>query len=456
MRHSTASLVITALLFACCATVALAQVTPDKTAPPTAKPNVIIMAKPGSFAGQPTFDFGPPFGGYIYQTPASLGCIYNLVAVVDQGCNPNLYLPNSASTNPAGGSKAIAIVDAYDDPTAAADLGVFSFQFGLPFANFTKVYARFGGTTPGSCTGFFAPTPPSAVTNNWDVEESLDIEWAHAMAPAAHIYLVEAQSDSFADLFCAETTAAGIVAGYGSITPPPAVGGGEVSNSWGCLCGEFSNEATYDGALNNPNVVTFFSTGDFGGTEYPSTSPLVVAVGGTSLFYNTDYDFQFETVWNNIPLCGALPGGCGFVTGGGVSAYETKPAFQDGVSNALLSFNGAQHRGVPDVSAVGDPYTGVWVYDSNSGGWFAVGGTSAATPIWAGIVNNASTRSKMWSSSSQIEAAKLYGDPNAISGTGPADTDFNDITFGNCNPTPARTGYDTCSGLGSPKAFGGK
>lgn len=163
---------------------------------------------------------GPPFPGYFYETPASLACIYNLVHQRDRGCNPNV-----ADANPNGGSKAIAIVDAFDDPIAVSDLTAFSAQFGVPLptpATFQVVYAT--GTNPG-----LDPT------GGWELEESLDIEYAHAMAPNAKLYLVEAASDSLGDLLYAEQVAASLVA---------AAGGGEVSNSWGG--GEFVGETGYD------------------------------------------------------------------------------------------------------------------------------------------------------------------------------------------------------------------
>jgi subtilase family serine protease len=108
----------------------------------------------------------PPFSGYLFETPASAACVYHLASPRVPGCNPNL-----TTTNVTGGSKAIAIVDAYDDPNAAADLAFFSAQFGLPKANFSVVYA----TTK----------PAIDPTGGWEIEESLDIEWAHAMAPSA-------------------------------------------------------------------------------------------------------------------------------------------------------------------------------------------------------------------------------------------------------------------------------
>src|SRR5271165_521139 len=157
---------------------------------------------------------GPPYAGYAYETPASLACLYGLVTAVT-GCNPN-----TATKVPTGGARMIAIVDAYDAPNAASDLAKFSTQFGLPAASFQVVYAS--GTKP-------------AYNMGWEFEESLDVQWAHAMAPSAKIVLVEAASNSFADLLTAEDVASSLV---------NAAGGGEVSNSWGG--GEFQGENSYD------------------------------------------------------------------------------------------------------------------------------------------------------------------------------------------------------------------
>src|SRR2546422_10236220 len=167
-----------------------------------------------------------PVPGFVAETPASLGCVYFLVSTRVSGCNPL-----TATVNPAGGSKVIAIVDAFDDPNAATDLAKFSAQFGLPAANFSKVFAS--GTKP-----------PQDPTGGWELEESLDIEWAHAMAPSARIILVEAASNSLTNLLAAETKAATLVA---------AAGGGEVSNSWGG--GEFSGETSLDSHFIQSGVV---------------------------------------------------------------------------------------------------------------------------------------------------------------------------------------------------------
>src|SRR6185369_14750530 len=198
-----------------------------------------------------------PAPGFVAETPASLGCVYFLASTRVAGCNPT-----TASLNPSGGSRVIAIVDAFDDPHAATDLAIFSSQFGLPAANFTKVFA--GGVKP-----------PQDPTGGWELEASLDIEWAHAMAPSARIILVEAASNSLSNLLAAETVAANLVA---------AAGGGEVSNSWGG--GEFSSEASLDNRFVKSGVVFFASTGDSPGTEWPGVSPNVVAAGGTTISRN--------------------------------------------------------------------------------------------------------------------------------------------------------------------------
>jgi len=140
---------------------------------------------------------GPPFQGYFYETPASLACVYKLLLVTSQdtGCNPNTVM-----VNPAGGASAIAIVDAYHYPTAESDLVRFSAQFGLPSANLQVVFAN--GRQP-------------KVNADWNIEAGLDIQWAHAMAPQAKIYLVEAASSSFTDLLNAVSVANALVKSAG-------------------------------------------------------------------------------------------------------------------------------------------------------------------------------------------------------------------------------------------------
>jgi kumamolisin len=421
MRHSAGSLVMAAALLATCATITFAQSgdTPTGITIPSssiassadagvaAHTNLQILG-PGAMSVTP-LSAGPPVPGLFYETPASIACIYGLQPPV-AGCNPNV-----TTLNPKGGKKAIAIVDAYDQPNAFGDLQHFSTQFGLtPItpATFQVVFAPHSGATPGTCAGP-ATRPPSGVPTGWTLEESLDIEWAHAMAPAATLYLVEAQSNSLLDLFCAVAVAGSLV---------NAAGGGEISMSWGS--GEFAAEVTLDHIFTAPNVVYLASSGDRAGAFYPTSSPNVVSVGGTTLSTNaTTGQFENENVWQS--------------TGGGPSRYEARPSYQ----NAIAGIVGAR-RGTPDISSDANPITGVWVYDSVTVGfpaWFVVGGTSVSSPTWAGILN----AQGVIYASSQAALTHLYGNAGS----------FHDITKGNCGPyisQNAQEGWDFCTGLGSP------
>jgi len=344
----------------------------------------------------------PPFPGYFYETPASIACVYRLVEVTIPGCNPN-----ATTTNPTGGSRAIAIVDAFDDPTAEADLATFTSQFDLPPTDFTVVYAQ--GTEPAQ--------DPSG---GWEVEESLDIEWSHAMAPEAKIYLVEAADNSFTNLFNAVTVAANLV---------KAAGGGEVSMSWGA--GEFKGETTFDSVFSTHGVVYLASSGDSPGTLYPAVSPNVVAAGGTTLSRDINTGkLILENTWQDA--------------GGGTSLLEPIPPFQKSVKYVVGNM-----RGTPDLSFDANPNTGVWVYDTNTVigiGWYVVGGTSVSAPSLAGVFNAAGS----FAVSSQAENWKLYSEKAKW---------FNNINYGDCGlniGTFATGGYDLCTGLGSPRTLRGK
>jgi kumamolisin len=346
----------------------------------------------------------PPASGYAYATPASLACIYGLVSSVAQ-CNPNSL---TSSSNSSGGSKAIAIVDAYHYPYALSDLQAFSTQFGLPAPNLTVIYA--------------SGSKPATSPNSWEVEEALDLQWAHAMAPNAKLYLVEAASNSTAALLAAVKVASSYVS---------AAGGGEVSMSWGEP--EFSTESNYDAYFQTANVVYFASSGDSAGTGWPCVSPYVVCVGGTTLRRSTTGNFLQEVAWNQ--------------GGGGLSHYYGIPAYQSGISTIVGS-----QRGVPDVALAADPLTGAWLYytPSNSGrpSWYIVGGTSWSSPTFAGIVNSAGS----FSLSSSAELTTIYSNLDTT-------TNFNDINNGWCYFDYAATavnGWDECTGVGSNLGKGGK
>lgn len=341
---------------------------------------------------------GPPYAGYAYETPASLACVYGLVTAVS-GCNPN-----SVTAVPKGGARMIAIVDAYHAPNAASDLASFSAQFGLPSASFQVVYAN--GIKPAYDMG-------------WELEESLDIEWAHAMAPEAKIVLVEAASSSFTDLMVAEDVASKMV---------NAAGGGEVSNSWGGS--EFSGETSYDSHFVRAGVVFLASAGDYPGTSWPGTSPNVVSAGGTTVRRSQSTgNYLSEAPWDSA--------------GGGISVMELRPGYQSAISSIV-----GKYRGVPDLSFDSNPVTGVWVYDANAYGWNIVGGTSVASPALAGIINSAGS----FYTSSNAELTTIYGKLGVAS-------DFTDITSGYCGAYAgfsAVTGWDFCTGVGSDKGTAGK
>ena len=338
--------------------------------------------------GEPEGGLGPGGG----MTPAQLRSFYGLGA--------------------SGGSGLIVIVDAYHYATALNDFNVFSAQFGLPQetstdplspANtvFQVVYAS--GSKPRANCG-------------WAQEAALDIEWAHAMAPSAKIVLVEAASNSFANLFAAVDVATTLA------------GTKQVSMSWGGS--EFSSEASNDvHFLQTPGVVYFASSGDTGGvTIYPSASPYVVAAGGTRVNTNSSGGFLSETGWSG--------------SGGGPSKYELRPVYQTGIATIV-----GTARGIPDVSSDADPNTGVSVYDSTRcqglSGWLVFGGTSVSSPCLAGMAN--------LSGHSYADSTVLLTNTYAHLGT----SSFRDILTGTAGSFSCTTGWDFVTGVGTPQGTSG-
>ncbi len=270
------------------------------------------------------------------------------------------------------------------------------------------------GTTP----------PPSSYGTGWDIEEDLDIEYAHAMAPNAQLFLVEASSTS--DLINAEQIAAACVAG---------AGGGQVSNSWGGE--EFKTETSFDKYFKATKVVYFASTGDDTYPSWPATSPDVVAVGGTTIASDGNSgQYEGQSSWYPNPDAFAegvtssygLPLG----EGAGSSAYEAKPSYQSKVAKVVGS-----KRGIPDIVAVADPVTGVYIYNPYSSifypytGWTVVGGTSVASPMVAGIAN----LSGDFFASTDLFLTALY-----TAGTGKTPlTQFAKMDSGNCGVPTSTT-----------------
>jgi subtilase family serine protease len=345
-------------------------------------------------------------------------------ATAPAGLTPQYAWPAYGLTWPpttGSGNGVIAIVDAYDYPTAKNDFDVFSNQFGLPHSTDTVC----NGTQP--CFQKVLAFSGKARTNcGWNQEAALDIEWAHAMAPHAQIVLVIAKSNSFTDLFHAVDVASGIVGASTNTL------GGEVSMSWGGS--EFSSEASNDGHFTTPKVVYFASSGDTGGKNiYPSVSPNVVSAGGTTLTLGSNGSFVSETAWSS--------------GGGGPSAYELIPPYQSVISGIVGS-----KRGAPDFSFDANPNTGVSVYDSTACqglvGWMVFGGTSVAAPSLAGIVNV----SNHFYSNSGIELSTIYSSYGGSSYS----TDFRDITSGSAGSFSTKTGWDFVTGVGSNKGTSGK
>ncbi len=327
-----------------------------------------------------------------------------------------------------GAGQTIAIVDAYNQPNVIGDLAGFDQEFGLAAPpSFTIVNQR-GGTS----------LPQNAPSNSWGVEISLDVEWAHVIAPSASILLVEADSESNSDLFAAIDTARN----YAGVSV--------VSMSFGD--DETSYDAGYDSHFTTPaghTGVTFVaSSGDFGAystdesttmiVQYPAASPDVVSVGGTTLTTGSNGSYVSESGWGAGASSNTQYG-----SGGGISLFETQPTYQSGVVTQSTT-----NRTVPDVSMDADPNTGVAVYDSYDYGagtpWEQIGGTSVAAPMWSGVIafaNQDRAANGLPTLDGPTQTLPLlYSLPNS---------DFHDITTGN-NGYAAGPGYDLVTGRGSP------
>jgi autotransporter-associated beta strand protein len=352
-----------------------------------------------------------------------------------------------------GSGQTIAIIAEFDDPNALSDLNAFSAYYNLPQFNtaggptFQKL-DQYGGTTRLPRTD---PSGPSSSTGNdtWEMEESLDIEWAHVMAPMANIDLFEAQPSGL-------YTAVNTVANMPGINVVSMSWSADESSIADTIDDSFFESASVQG-------VTFLAAaGDYGAysadntttitPQYPACSPYVVAVGGTTLTVSgsdPNYTYGSETTWGNGTLSGTSGDGGG--GGGGISHYEHQPSYQEGVVNAFST----TRRTYPDVSADANPNTAVPIYDSWDFGastpWLSgtMGGTSLSCPLWAGMVAIAD------------QGRSIAGLPSlgGFSQTLPAlyslpSADFHDITSGNSiGPSPKYspgTGYDLATGLGSP------
>jgi subtilase family serine protease len=342
-----------------------------------------------------------------------------------------------------GAGQTIAIVDAYYDAGITNDLKTFNTHFGLPQLD------GIGGDGKFTVLDLSNKTP-SPAGDDWTLETSLDVEWAHAVAPKANIVLVEAASDNSdatgkpADLLTAVQKAAS----YSGVTA--------VSMSWGI--NEVPGETGWDSVFNVPGVTFFAASGDSGaGTIWPAVSPYVVSVGGTTLKLTSSNTISSESGWGN--------GGWSFYfggSGGGFSQYEPLPSYQKGITTSTNGFvyTSFGARLNPDVSYDADPNTGYNVYDTVDKGWNQVGGTSAGAPQWAAlmaITEQGRLANGLAPLSSSQTLAALYshtGDFHDIKGgnTGTYDVTNNVGNVIGQIPVSAVTGYDLVTGIGTPIA----
>jgi hypothetical protein len=326
-------------------------------------------------------------------------------------CNiENAYAVTKATKNDGSGNL-VAVVDAYDDPKAEADLAVYRSANHLPAC--TTANGCFAKVNQLGQAGNY-PSPDAG----WASEISIDIQMASAVCPLCHILLVEANSSGFGDLATAENEAV-------------ALGAHVISNSWGS--GEFNGETSYDTNWDHPGVDITFSSGDGayqGGVQYPSASPFVTSVGGTQLKPKTNTRGWKETAWVNNSASPPTQG-----SGSGCSSYEAKPTWQSDPS--------CSNRMTADVGAVA---ANVKFYDSQEGGWLYGFGTSVSSPIIAGMYGLADNQPTY-----TVAASAAYSAPAG---------DLYDITKGaegTCTPSyfcQAGPGYDGPTGLGTPNGFG--
>jgi subtilase family serine protease len=403
-----------------------------------ATPAAILAATPASASVATTATPALTSANWVYScgksfTPGKKHClvIKNMAAhPTAQTVRPNAipsgegYGPSTfqaaygltAASASDGSGTTVAVVDAYNDPTAASDLAEYRSAAGLPAltsGQFTQ-YNQEGETSPLPAT---APAD-----DDWTLEESLDVDMVSAICPLCKIDLVEANNDSGTGLYVAEETAA------------TTLGAKYISNSWGGS--ETSTDLTYDSEyFGVSGVVYTASAGDSaysGGVIYPATSPHVVSVGGTTLNTASNSRGYTESVWETSSTEG---------TGSGCSAYEPQPSWQASLSviKAVCS-----DRVDNDVAADADPNTGAAVYDTTNGngGWNEVGGTSESSPMVAAVFALAGNNGN--------------GGDNAADSIYTHTGNLYDVTTGSngsCGGSilcTAATGYDGPTGWGTP------
>jgi len=380
----------------------------------------------------------------VVYTPAQIRAAYGLAS-----------LPAQSTSNKGafqGSGQTIYLVNAYHNPNIANDLAVFNQKFGLstctslslpatsklpltaPSASsgcsFGLVYAAKGSTTAAP-TGALSSTVP-AINKSWVTESSLDVQWAHAIAPLARILLIEAQSASVPDLMSAVALA-------------NKMGPGIVSMSFGTAEFAYASMTYWGAPLGGSGMSYVAANGDWGSqVMWPAVDTRVLAVGGTKL--NWTGTARSETAWTS--------------TGGATSTQVPAPAYQASLTKPGDSVSSTKrYRGSADVAFNADPYSGQYVYvtpatATGGTGWIAAGGTSIGAPQWAGLlaVGNAVRALSSKAPVGQVHT-KLYASVASAGTYASLLADVNNGSNGRCGAMcNAVTGYDLLTGWGSPKA----
>jgi len=337
-----------------------------------------------------------------------------IAAPLPSGYGPAQFHGGYALPNTSTGTQTIGIVDAYDDPTAKADLDTYDSTFGL------SAFPNCGGSVTTACfqkvnqTGAASPLPRTNA--GWALEISLDVQTAHEICQNCKILLVEAKTNSFANLEAAVNTAA-------------SLGATQISNSYG------GSDSSPNSAYNHSGIAITASSGDGGfGVESPASFNTVVAVGGTTLKLTGSNTYSSESVWSGA--------------GSGCSTLNTARSWQTSASGWAATGCGSE-RGVADVAADADPNTGAALYDSTRyqgrSGWFQVGGTSLSAPLIAAVY-----ALKADGSGTSYPASLPYARTSSL----------HDVTSGSngtCSTTMCKgaPGYDGPTGIGTPNGDGG-
>lgn len=372
---------------------------------------------------------GTPVSVY---TPAQIRAAYGMPSLPALG-----QTPTPAQAAQMGAGQTIYIVNAMHNPNVVAELNAFNQKFGLPNCSVqaisptTPLPLPSASPTAGCLFSVVYSTPTGGMTSTapaydsgWATEIALDVQWAHATAPMARIILIEAPDASLGSMSSA-------------IRLANAMGPGIVSMSFGA--GEGSWSGLLESSFSGTNMSYFGATGDWGSqVMWPSVSPRVVAVGGTSLSY-TGTGPRKEVGWSS--------------TGGGVSLYTAAPSYQN---SSVPGMTPSDRRALADVGFNADPATGQYVALMPPGNsaisWVSVGGTSLSTPQWAGLAAIANAqRAQASKVALGLPHGLLYSQIASIPGTyASAFSDIQSGSNGSCSICAAKIGYDGLTGLGTP------